>query len=247
MSDVQIHLALDGVIGYRERLGSTSPSTVSVATIANIAGVDGLSLDLRGPLKKAAERDARLVRASVESSLSLVMSPSPDLMDLAFEIRPNRVLIGPQLRETGPESPGIDASLSKDVLKKQLLHLRDSDFEVGVIVEPEISQIKALHRLETQICVLSVDGYARARQMSQQNVEFNRLMDASNLAYSLGMRVALSGAIELKHCSRLTQIGTVHELNLGHAVIGRAMLVGMSQAISGYRDQVSLGRARGSA
>ena len=245
MNDAQIHLALDGVIGYRERLGSDSPSTVSVATVASIAGVDGLSLDLRGPMKKAGERDARLIRASVESSLCLVMSPSPDLMDLAFEIRPDRVLIGPQLREIGPESAGIDASLSKDILKKQLLHLRDSDFEVGVIVEPDITQIKSLHRLEAQLCVLSVDAFVRARQSNQQKMEFNRLLDASNLAYSLGMRVGIRGAIQLKHCSRLAQIGTVQEFNLGHSVIGRAMLVGISDALRGYRDQIAVGRARG--
>ena len=245
MNDIQLHLSLDGVIGYRERLGSTSPSTVSIATIASIAGIDGLSLDLRGPLKKATERDARLVRASVESSLQLVMSPGPDLMDLAFEIRPNRVLIGPQLREVGPESAGLDASLSKEVLRKQLLHLRDSDFEVGVIVDPDIAQVKTLHRLEAQLCVLSVDSFVRTRQVTQQTVELNRLQDAANLAYSLGMRVALRGAWTLEHCSRLAQIATVQEAHLGHAMLGRAMLVGVERAVQTFRDQLALGRTRG--
>jgi pyridoxine 5-phosphate synthase len=245
MSNVQFHLGLDGIIGYREKLGSNSPSTASVATLASIAGVDGLSLDLRGPLKKAAERDARLVRASVESSLLLVMAPGPDLMDLAFEIRPNRVLIGPQLRDVGPESAGIDATLSKDVLKKQLLHLRDSEFEVGVIIEPEIGQVKTLHRLEAQICVLSVDGFVRARHGNEQSLEFNRLLDAANLAYSLGMKVGLRGAMELKHCHRLSEIGTVHEVHIGHSVIARSMLVGVSDAVQSFREQFSHGRMRG--
>lgn len=245
MNDVQLHLSLDGVIGYRERLGATSPSTVSLATMASIAGIDGLSLDLRGPLKKAAERDARLVRASVEAPLQLVMAPGPDLMDLAFEVRPNRILIGPQVRDLGPDSPGLDAGMSREILRKQLLHLRDSDFEVGIIVEPDIAQVKTLHRLETQLCVLSVDSFVRAQQLTQQTVEFNRLNDAANLAYSLGMRVGLRGSWSLAHCSRLAQIGTAQEAHLGHAMLGRAMLVGIERAVQAFRGQLALGRSRG--
>ena len=245
MSEVQVHLGLDGVIGYREKLGATRPSTAAFATLASIAGVDGLSLDLRGPLKKAAERDARLVRASVESPLSLVMAPGPDLIDLAFEVRPDRVLIGPQVRDVGPNSSGIDATLTKDVLKKQLLHLRDSDFDVGVIIEPEINQVKTLHRLEAQCCILSVDSFVRARLGNEQLLEFNRLKDAANLSYSLGMRVGFRGAVGLRHCRRLTEIGTVTEVHVSHALVARSMLAGVADAVDTFRRRLSAGRMRG--
>ena len=91
--------------------------------------------------------------------------------------------------------------MHKDGLRRQLVHLRESDFDVGVIIEPEPEQIKTLHRAECSLRVLSFDGYACHRQTTQRSFELNRLVEAHRLAKSLGMRTAVRGAIELEHCS----------------------------------------------
>ena len=241
MFDSRILVDLSVVAGFRDRLGTHSPTTSLVAATAQLAGIDGVSFDLRGPLKKTIELDAKHVQNALSPWVQLVLSPTSDLLDLAFEIRPARVLIGPQQRDYTNHSPGLDLTMHKDGLRRQLVHLRESDFDVGVIIEPEPEQIKTLHRAECSLCVLSFDGYAQARQTTQRSFELNRLVEAHRLAKSLGMRTAVRGAIELAHCSVLSQIEGIDEVQIGGGFFGRALVVGVETAAETFRRALAAG------
>ena len=119
--DAQLHLAVDSVAAFRSSGDGKHPSTVSVALLAELAGADAISYDLRSGDRSEGERDARLLRACLAGRLEVVVASGPDLMDLAFSLRPDRITLAPERRTSGGDAGGVDAHMLKDSLRRQVL------------------------------------------------------------------------------------------------------------------------------
>ena len=242
--DTQLHLAVDAAAAFRRVGDGVNPSTVSVALLAELAGANAIAYDMRGPDRGEAEKDGKLLRACLTGTLDVVSSAGPDLMDIAFALRPDRITLAPERREGGTGTGGIDAQMLKDALRRQVLLLKDAGMAVGVRVEPELEQCKALHRSEVDVAVLDSGAYLRARSSQEKLTELSRITDACHLASKLGMRVALAGDIDLVNIENLARIPYVHEFHVGHACIARGLLRGIEQSILDFGQAVERGRRR---
>jgi pyridoxine 5-phosphate synthase len=242
--DAQLHLAVDGAAAFRRVGDGANPSTVSVALLAELAGANSISYDLRAPERSDAERDARLLRACLGGRFNIVVASGPDLMDLAFSMRPDRLTLAPELREGGSGAGGVDAHMLKDSLRRQVLHLRDAGIEVGVRIDPELEQCKALHRAEADVAVINCDAFVRARTTKERLNETTRIRDTATLANRLGLRVSIVGDIDLVSIETLARIGHINEFHVGHACIARGILRGIEQAVVDFHEAVERGRRR---
>jgi len=242
--DAQLHLAVDGVAGFRTAGDGKHPSTVSVALLAELAGADAVSYDLRVGERVEGERDARLLRACLAGRLDVVVASGPDLMDLAFSLRPDRITLAPEMRSSGGGAGGVDAHMLKDSLRRQVLHLRDAGMEVGVRIDPELEQCKALHRAETDVVVLNCDAFVRARIATERANEVTRISDAASMAQRLGLRVAIVGNIDLVSLETLARIPFIDEFQVGHGCLARGMLRGIEQAVIDFAQAIERGRRR---
>ena len=217
---------------------------MSVALLAELAGANCISYDLRATDRNDAERDARLLRACLAGRLDIVVASGPDLMDLAFSLRPNRLSLAPERREGGGGAGGVDAHMLRDSLKRQVLHVRDAGIEVGVRIDPDLDQCKALHRAEADVAVLNCDAFVRARTAQEKSAETTRISDAATLASRLGLRVAIVGDIDLVGIESLARIPHVGEFQVGHACLARGMLRGIEQAVVDFGQAIDRGRRR---
>jgi len=242
--DARLHLAVDAAAVFRGNGDGKHPSTVSVALLAELAGADCISYDLRSSDRAEAERDARLLRACIGGQLDIVVASGPDLMDLAFSMRPDRLTLAPERRDGGLALGGLDAHMLRDSLRKQILHLRDAGMVTGVRVQPELEQVKALHRAEADVCVLNCDAYARATGSTAKTAEATRVSDAASLAQRLGLRVAIVGDLDLAGVEHLAQSPHIHEFHVGHACLARGMLRGIETSVADFAKAIDRGRRR---
>ncbi len=239
----RLHVALDAVVALRAISDARQPDPVAVGLLAELAGVDLVALSMRDAQRTARERDLRLLRDSLSASLDLVMSPSADLVTTAFDVRPDRVTLAPDLRDA-PGAGTLDAHLLKDALRKHVHHLKDADMAVGVVVEPSLDQVKALHRIGADVVVLHAGGLGQARSSAETRTEIARIADSATLASRLDMRVAVGGGIDLREVETLARIGQIREFQVGHALLARALLRGIEQAVTDFGAAIDRGRRR---
>jgi pyridoxine 5-phosphate synthase len=242
-NDLRLHLALEAAAAFRRQGMGGGPNTVRLALLAELAGVDWIGYDLRGPDREDAERDVRLLRACIEGRLNVAMAPGPEVLEVAFNVRPDRVTLVPERREGGAKLAGLDARLLKDALRKQILHLREADIEVGVQIEPDLEQVKALHRSEAQVAVLYTGAWVRASTEADRGAERRRLVDATDLAARLKMRVAMIGGLDLASVEALASSANLSELHVGHACLARGLALGVERAVSDFQAALRRGRA----
>ncbi len=235
--ETKLYLNLDAVIELRTLGGGTQPDPVAVAMLAELGGADGVSLQLGAGSAAIRERDGRLLRSSLSGRFDLLLSPAADVVDVAFDLRPDRVVLVPE-RRGGRGHGGLDANLLKDALAKHIEHLHSADLEVGVRIEPAIDQVKALHRADADAAILSTallmsmehgSGRSAARE-----AELRRIVDAANLATRLGLRVAVQGGLNLEVLSELAHCSDIQEFHVGHACLARALLRGVEKSVGDF-------------
>ncbi len=241
--EIRLHLALETAAAYRRMGMGAGPNVVSLALLAELSGVPWIGYDVRGAQREDAERDVRVLRSCLEGQLDVAMAPGPDLLEVAFNVRPDRVTLVPERREGGAALSGLDARFLKDALRKQVLHLRDAEIEVAVQIEPDLEQVKALHRSEAQIAVLFAGPWVRATNEADRAGERRRLLDAADMADRLKMGVAIAGGLDLKAVEDLAASNSITELHVGHACLARSMAVGIERSVSDFLAAIRRGRA----
>ncbi len=238
----RLHVSLDGVVALRAAGDGHHPDPVAAGMLAELAGVDMVGLSLRDELRAQRERDVRLLRDSLPARLDVVMAPSADLVTTVFDVRPHRITLSPDPRDSSGGT--LDAHLLRDALRKHVQHLDDVDVMVAVRVEPTLEQIKALHRIGADVAVIDVRGYREARTASEVRSELARISDAATLASRLELGVAVGGGVDLRMAEVLARIPHVEELQVGHALLSRALLRGIDQAVTDFMAAVERGRRR---
>ena len=181
----------------------------------------------------------------MNTALDLVLATGPDLLDLAFAIRPDRLTLAPERRIGAAAMDTLDAQTNRDALRKQILHIQDAGIEVAVRIDAELEQVKALHHAEAGVVVLSADAFASASGTKARQQELIRIGDAAALAHRLKLQVAVSGDLTLDQVETLAGIPHVSEFQVGHACLARAVLRGMEAAVRDFQKAIDreIGRA----
>jgi pyridoxine 5-phosphate synthase len=239
--DARLYLSLDEAIIWRSLREGGGPEPVALAVLAELAGVDGITVSLREGPRALRPRDLVLLRQSVTTRLQVEIPPTADIVSAAFDIRPDRVTLVPEHREGA--RGGLDAHVLKDALKKHISHLLDADVEVGVRIEPALEQVKALHRLDVKVAVLATGRFVAARGPERRQ-ELARIVDAAALAHRLNLQIALSGGLDLGAVERLAESTRSDEIHVGHACLSRAMLKGLEGAVTDFLAAIDRGRRR---
>ncbi len=242
MRDVRLHLGLDAVTALRALGGGRNPDPLATAMMAELAGADSVYLQLRDDRRLTRDRDVRLLRESLGVHLDVVLSPTADLVGTAFDVRPDRVTLAPETRDPPAMLGALDAHLLKDALRKHVDHLRDADIEIGVRVAPGLEQIKSLHRVDVDVVVIHTAQYARAETPQERKAELTRIADSATLARRLNLQIAVGGALDLSGVEALSRLPEIDEVHVGHAIVSRATLVGMQQAVRDFREATVRGR-----
>ncbi len=236
----KLGLNIDHIATIRQARRTKYPDPVAAAAIAEAAGADQITVHLREDRRHIQERDVRILRETVQTTLNLEMGATQEMLKIALDVKPDIVTLVPERREELTTEGGLDVNHHRDHLKKYVQSLRDADLKVSLFIDPDLDMLRAAHRLDAPSVELHTGKYADARDEISRRNELRRIADAARAAAKLGMRVAAGHGLHYTNVQELVLVEEIEEFNIGHAIVARAMLVGMDRAV---RDMVDALRA----
>jgi pyridoxine 5-phosphate synthase len=237
---VRLHVNVDHVATLRNARGTPYPDPVRAAEECIVAGADGITAHLREDRRHIVDADVEALRALLRRSgrtFNLEMAATDEMVQIALRVRPDVCTLVPERREERTTEGGLDAIAGGDALARRLKALAMGGIKVSLFVAPEAAQISASRALGAAQVELHTGEYAHGKEG-----ELARLRDAAKLALSHGLEVAAGHGLTQENVPDLVAISAIVELNIGHALISDALLLGMRGAVRAYREAIARGR-----
>jgi pyridoxine 5-phosphate synthase len=221
---------VDHIATIRQARGGREPDPVSGATLAEIAGAHGITAHLREDRRHIQDRDIYILKQVVATRLNLEMAATTDIVKIAIDVLPFMVTLVPERREERTTEGGLTVAGKERDFAAALESFRNNNILVSLFIDPDLHQIKAARRLGATHIELHTGYYANAKGQASID-ELERLRDAALVARKLGLRVNAGHGLNYYNVSPVARIEGMEELNIGHSIISRAVLVGMERAV----------------
>lgn len=231
MVTTRLGVNIDHVATLRQvRLGR-EPEPVAAALLAQSAGAQSITVHLRGDRKHVQERDAKLLREVLSVPLNVECGATPDAVEAVLPVKPQWVTLVPETREDLSVQNGLDVVFLQAHLRQIIREFHASDIRVSLFIEPQMEQVKMVSRLEADAVELNTSGYANLPAGADAGPELERLRESSKLAARLGLRATAGQGLNQANVAAVAVLPDIEEVCVGHAIISRAVLVGMERAV----------------
>ena len=228
---VRLGVNVDHIATLRQARKADEPDPVAAAMLAELGGADGITVHLRGDRRHIQDRDIETLRRTVRTRLNLEMAAQPAMVTLASTHKPDTATLVPERREELTTEGGLDVVLNQNLVRKTAMDLREAGVTVSVFVDPDYEQIRAVAKLEIRMIEINTAKYSEARRDDQAASEADKVAAAARAASKLGMAVCAGHGLDYRNVSRIVAIQEIEEMNIGHAIVARAALVGMERAV----------------
>lgn len=222
---------IDHVATIRQARRTVEPDPVAAAAIAELAGADGITVHLREDRRHIQDRDVRILRQTVRSHLNLEMAATDEMVAIALDIQPDYVTLVPERREEVTTEGGLDIAGQASRMAQVVSQLQAAGIPVSLFIDPDPTQIKAAAASGAQFIELHTGRYAEALKPTTQATELKDLAKGCELAIELGLRVNAGHGLTYWNVYPVAQLPGMEELNIGHSIISRAVLVGLDRAV----------------
>ena len=232
---------IDHVATVRQARKAAQPDPVHAALLAETGGADGITVHLRSDRRHIQDRDVEILKQVVKTRLNLEMAATQEMMRIALTVKPDQVTLVPERREELTTEGGLDAVLNSVQLRPVVRTLQEAGIHVSLFIDPDLEQVKEAHKLDGQAIEINTAAYAEAREEKSRETAFRKTVDAIRLGRKLGLEVHAGHGLDYGNVGRIAAIPDVSELNIGHSIVARAVLVGIERAV---RDMVDAIRPR---
>ena len=236
----KLSVNIDHIATLRQARKGIEPDPVAAAVLAELAGADGIIAHLREDRRHVQDRDLRLLREIVSTTLNMEMAATDEMQRIALVTKPDYCTLVPEKREELTTEGGLEIASRIDFLKTYISRLQEQGIKVSFFVDPDEQQIAASRKAGADIVEIHTGTYANAATEKDRTREWEKIAEAAKLAAVLGMRVGAGHGLNYKNVGRIAQISEVEELNIGHSIISRASLVGMGSAVREMRGRIGL-------
>ena len=228
-----IHLGvnIDHVATVRQARRDIEPDPVAAAVICELAGAHGITIHLRSDRRHIQDRDLHLLRQVVKTKLNLEMGATDEMVGIALVIKPDQVTLVPEKREELTTEGGLDVVSNARSLADAIVRLKNGGIPVSLFIEADREQISASKQVGADAIELHTGSYANAKNESAQAEELQKLTQGGLQAVTLGLRVHAGHGLTYRNIIPIKQIPKLHEVNIGHNIIARAVLVGLDKAV----------------
>jgi len=240
---VKLHVNIDHVATLREARGTTYPDPVWAAGVCELAGADGITAHLREDRRHIQDRDLRLLKQTVRTVLNLEMAAADEIIGIACELRPAIATLVPEKRKERTTEGGLDVTHGGAALGRAIKRLQAAGIAVSLFVDPMREAVQASADLGARRIELHTGDYCNAHGEAAER-ELQRLAVAAETAIGLGLHVAAGHGLDYPNVEAVAAIDGVTELNIGHAIIARAVFSGLDRAVRDMRAAIERG-ARG--
>ncbi len=235
----ELGVNIDHVATVRQARRTTEPDPVWAATLAQLAGADGITLHLREDRRHIQDRDLRVLRETVTVKLNLELAASLDVVAIACQTRPDQATLVPEKREEVTTEGGLDLLADRTRIAEAIASLRGAGIVVSLFLDPDRWQIDAAASLKADAVELHTGQYALAIGEEPQRAEVAKLTEAAKQVRSLGLTLHAGHGLTYRNVQPIATIEGMSELNIGHSIVARAIMVGFEQAVREMKRLVS--------
>ncbi len=231
MDEILLGVNIDHVATLRQARGTRYPDPLQAAKLVELAGADGLTLHLREDRRHIQERDVELLREVLDLPMNLEMALTDEMVAIARRIGPENCCLVPERREELTTEGGLDAAGPFQQLRDGCRQLADAGICVSLFIDPEPRQIEAAARLQVPVIEIHTGRYADAASRREREEEFLRIAQAVELGAQAGLQVNAGHGLNYQNVKRVAGLPQVRELNIGHAIVARALFTGLEEAV----------------
>jgi pyridoxine 5-phosphate synthase len=203
--------------------------------LAELGGADAITVHLREDRRHIQDRDVRVLRETVTVKLNLELSVAKEIVGIACQLKPDQATIVPERREEVTTEGGLDVIAHRAAAAKAVAKLQDAGIEVSLFLDPDPQQIETAAKMRATAVELHTGRYALAKGIARQK-ELASLIAAGQQIVAAGMRLHAGHGLNYQNVRPVARIDQMFELNIGHAIISRAVLVGMERAVREMKD-----------
>ncbi len=236
---IRLGVNIDHVATVRQARRTNEPDPIWAAVLAELGGADGITLHLREDRRHIQDRDLRLLRETVAVLLNLELACEPEVLQIACQVRPDQATLVPERREEITTEGGLDLLGQRERVARAVEQLRDAGIKVSLFLDPEREHIQAAAELGVDAVELHTGGYANARGEEQQR-QLHKLALAAEEVRRLGLALHAGHGLTYRNVHPVAAIPGMEELNIGHSIVSRAIMVGMTQAVREMKQQMLL-------
>jgi pyridoxine 5-phosphate synthase len=222
---------VDHVATLRQSRRTTYPDPVQAAVLAELAGADQITVHLREDRRHIQERDVEVLRRTVQTRLNLEMAATGAMVALARTVKPDACTLVPERRQELTTEGGLDVAAHREAVRQAVAGLKEAGILASLFIDPELAQVEAARAVGADVVEIHTGRYCDAPLASERARELARVVDAARAAARLGLAVAAGHGLHYRNVAPVAAIAEIEELNIGHAIVGHALLVGMERAV----------------
>ena len=233
--DILLGVNIDHVATLRQARGTRYPEPVQAALVAEQAGADAITLHLREDRRHIQERDVYLLREMLQTRMNLEMAVTDEMLAIAEDVRPADCCLVPERREELTTEGGLDVAGQKGRIRDACERLASAGVRVSLFVDPDPVQVEAAREVGAPVVEIHTGHYAEARGRPAREDELKRIAHAVLHGSELGLQVNAGHGLDYHNVGAVAALPHVRELNIGHAIIARAVFTGLETAVREMR------------
>ncbi len=241
---IELGVNIDHVATLRQARGTDYPSPIEAALIAELSGADAITLHLREDRRHIQDRDVEVLRELLTTRMNLESAVTAEMIAIALRIRPHDICLVPERREELTTEGGLDVVRYFDQVRTACRQLSESGIRVSLFINADPEQIAAAAETGAPVIEIHTGGFADAGTDTARDNELNKIKEGVAHGLKHNLRVNAGHGLHYRNVQTIAAIPGISELNIGHAIVARAIFVGMNQAVSEMKKLMSEARLR---
>ncbi len=232
MSKILLGVNIDHVATVRNARGTAYPAPVFAAALAEQAGAEGITVHLREDRRHITDRDVEILRNTIKTRMNLEMAVTDEMLEIACRIKPHFVCLVPEKRQEVTTEGGLDVASQVARIQEAVTRLSAVGTKVSLFIDADHAQIDAAVASGAPYIEIHTGRYADAETEEEQQQELQRIAEAATYASQQGLKVNAGHGLHYHNVQAIAAIPEMNELNIGHAIIGRAVFTGLPEAVA---------------
>ncbi len=228
---IELGVNIDHVATLRQARGTSYPDPIEAALIAESAGADAITLHLREDRRHIQDRDVEILRDRLTTRMNLESAVTEEMINIALKIKPHDICLVPERREELTTEGGLDVVKYFDQIKRVCQKLGEAEIRVSLFINADPLQIDAAARAGAPVVEIHTGSYADANTLDTQERQFIEVQKAVTMGIDLGLKVNAGHGLHYGNVQPIAALPEISELNIGHAIVARAIFVGFKQAV----------------
>ena len=230
-NSILLGVNIDHVATLRQARGTRYPDPIQAAILAEQAGADGITLHLREDRRHIQERDVVMLRDILQTRMNLEMAVTEEMLAIAERVRPEDCCLVPERREELTTEGGLDIAGQEAKMAQACARLAKADVRVSLFIDPDPLQLEASARVGAPVVEIHTGRYADAESRAEREAEYLRIAAAVEKGVELGLQVNAGHGLNYQNVQPIAALAPIVELNIGHAIIARAVFSGLEEAV----------------